>query len=412
MAVYTTNGHADGDVKGNIDFVGCHFDHPQREGIVMMHKPADGALVRFTDCEVIEPGAADKKISPVVFQGGHGNRLPLGGVEFANLTIVDSLGRQPLALQDWAGGLGVEKVSGKLRLRGQDGAERVVDLTPEVLKAWMPETAFLRFPQYPVKNLKPLVPGADAKAFDLGKARMRGNLVWLLYAEAGQAVSCVVRYGQVGKYAARPMPVRAVAPSGKVAGTVNAEFMKDTPFGFTAPETGVYRISAEPGGNWAALANSSHPVCLTSAVEPIPFFAMIGEFWFWVPAGVEQFAIKCFGDGTEGNKVSLYDGTGKLFEEKDDITRPYQFVVKRPAGSPGEAWRMVIARGTTAFLEDFHVVMEGLPPLLAPTREGLLVPARVSEAVARCQGRCAPARGEPRRHETTYWVDLLHRGRR
>ncbi len=374
VGLVTTNGHADGDVKGTVEFVGCQIEQPENDGIMIGQKPADGIQVRFTDCTLIEPAMKKPDTAPVVFQGRHGNRLPMGGVEFRNLTIVDPLGRQPLALHDWAGGLGIERVTGNLQLRGKDGQAQTVEITPERLKAWMPQTAFLRFRDYPVKSLKPLVPQAEPKSFDLGSVRLRRSALWLLYAEKGQTVRCDVRYGQVGKYAGAPMLVRAVAPSGALAGSLNAAFGETTPLTFAAGETGVYRISAQPGGNWVALAKSSHPVCLTSAGEPIPFFAMTGELWFWVPAGVQEFGIKCFGDGTEGSKVALYNAAGTLVEEKDDITKPHQFAVKRPANAPGEAWRLVFSKGSKAFLEDFAVELQGLPPLLAPSRDGLLVP--------------------------------------
>ncbi|MBI5831993.1 MAG: right-handed parallel beta-helix repeat-containing protein, partial [Armatimonadetes bacterium] len=374
VALYTTNGHADGDPTGSIEFDRCQFIRPEREGLTITDKPADGIQVRFVDCELVDPAMTRPAAMPVTFLARRGARRALGGVALDNLLIADPLGRQPLTLDGWAGALGMEKITGRLRLRGGDGRVKPVDLTAEQLKTWLPASAFITLPPYPAGPLRPLSAETRPDAYGLAAARIRGRGAWLLYARAGEQVSCTVRYGQVGRYDGEPMPITITAPSGQAIAAPAAAFMKDTAVGFAAPETGVYRIVADSGRNQVALSASSQPVCVAGEPDAVAFIAAATTLWFWVPAGVTAFAVTCSGDGQEGVRAALLDAAGRVVEERDDISRPHQFVVKRPAGAPSEAWQLRLAKPSTLAFEDHSVQMQGIPPLLAASRDALLVP--------------------------------------
>ena len=61
-------------------------------------------------------------------------------------------------------------------------------------------------------------------------------------------------------------------------------------------------------------------------------------------------------------------------EEKDNIGQAHQFLAA-PKGSPqGEIWSLRFDKPSAGVLEDFYVQLQGIPPLLSPTREGLLRP--------------------------------------
>jgi len=357
-----------------VEFTRCRFVRPER-GIWVRHKPADGLALRFEDCDLIDPAPSHPTTAPVTLSAQRGAKHPVGGLELRNLTVTDALGRVPLALDGWAGGLGVQKVSGRLRLRGKDGAEEIVELTPERLAAWLPESALIGILPYPATPLRPLEPGADPTAFGLAQAKVRGRGTWLIHASAGDSVRCTLRYGQVGSYAGEPMPATVTAPSGAVAASVKAAFKADTELSFEARETGLYRLVADAGRNHVALSASSHPASVTADGEPLAFIAAAGTLWFWVPADVATFAVVCAGDGQEGVRASLLDAGGRLVEERDNISRPHQFVVKRAPGAAGEAWQLRLAKPSALAFEDFVVQLQGVPPLLAGARQGLLTPA-------------------------------------
>ena len=374
VGLSTTNGGPNGDPTGRIEFVGCRFERPERRGIEVRDKPADGIALSFVDCELIEPAPTQPTATPILLSARRGARHALGNVTFDRVLVRDALGRAPLGLDGWTGSLPVERVSGRLRLAGADGVERTVELTPDQLKVWLPESGLLSLPAYPDKPLQPLVTPITGAPYSLASARIRGKGTWLLHAAAGDSVACALRYSQVGRYDGDPMRVTIAAPSGRALPPVTAAFGQETPIRFTAPETGTYRLAADSGRNQVALSASTHPVAVTGDDGTMAFCAADATLWLWVPAGVQQFAVTCFGDGAEGVRASLLDATGKVIDSQDNIGRPKQFTVRRPAGSPGEAWRLALARPTAMAFEDFGVQIQGVPPLLSPAREALLVP--------------------------------------
>jgi hypothetical protein len=125
-----------------------------------------------------------------------------------------------------------------------------------------------------------------------------------------------------------------------------------------------------------AIVSSSHPVSLTGDGQSVDLIGTQGQLFFWVPAGATEFAVRVVGEGGEGIKTGLYDATGKLVEEKDDISAMHQFLATLPQPSTGEVWSLRLAKATNLYLEDYHVDLRGLPPLLAPSKEAVLLAVR------------------------------------
>src|SRR5690606_21291243 len=105
------------------------------------------------------------------------------------------------------------------------------------------------------------------------------------------------------KYTGDKMPVKVTTPSGKAISVDSVPFKQSATCAFTAPETGVYRITCDPGANFVTVDQSSHQVCLTSEGAPIRLMAATGDFYFWVPAGIEKWAVGVSGGGP-GEPVS------------------------------------------------------------------------------------------------------------
>jgi len=73
----------------------------------------------------------------------------------------------------------------------------------------------------------------------------------------------------VARYSGDPIPVIVVAPSGKEIARREAPFQAETGVEFVAPETGIFRIQANPGLNYLQVASSSHPLSLSAEEGPI-----------------------------------------------------------------------------------------------------------------------------------------------
>jgi hypothetical protein len=113
---------------------------------------------------------------------------------------------------------------------------------------------------------------------------------------------------------------------------------------------------------------------LTSEGGPIRMFASQGDLYLYVPAGTREFGVKLYGEGTgEGIKAALYGPDEELVEEKDDIAAAHQFTIELPEGAKGEVYHLKLSKATNVFLEDYYLDVLGVPPLLAPSREALLV---------------------------------------
>ena len=204
------------------------------------------------------------------------------------------------------------------------------------------------------------------------KARLREAADWALWSEAGREVSFTVRVQPVGKVEVRSVPVSCVSPSGQSIALKGEGTDAERTYTFRAPETGAYHLSAIPGSLSAELTSASAPASILGAGRPTHLVYTSGDFYVWVPQGTRSFAVKVIGGGTERVKAALFDPSGKLVQEKDDIDRATQFAVDLPQPSTGAAWKLRIARPSHGVLEDFTIEVQGVPALLASSPSALL----------------------------------------
>ena len=100
-----------------------------------------------------------------------------------------------------------------------------------------------------------------------------------------------------------------------------------------------------------------------------------GTFFFWVPAGSRSFGVRVSGEGVgEAVRAALVDRSGQIVEQVDNVAATHQFEVDLPKPSAGEAWSLVLSKPTRIPMEDQHIDLRGIPPLLAGSKEGLLRP--------------------------------------
>ena len=121
--------------------------------------------------------------------------------------------------------------------------------------------------------------------------------------------------------------------------------------------------------------SSSHPRNLVADDGPIQLIAGGGTLYVWVPKGTTEFGIVASGGGGgEGVRAALYNPAGELVQEEDDAGGAVLLrgVLDQP--SDGEAWRLEVLRPTELFFEDHSISVRGIPPLLAPSPEALLMP--------------------------------------
>lgn len=376
VAIHTRNGGAEGAVRGEIGFTNCRFEDAGANGIEIASKPASGARVRFDRGRIADPAEAPGASAPIRFTSRPGDTEPVGGVEFADTILRVAPDRPPMQYQDRFGA-GIAEITGRLIIeRGKERDAATIDRA--FLAAVLPTASLDVIAPFPMAGvrLEPLAPSAGGATPPTHK--LRGEAMLLLHAKQGDAVALRLHCRPVtSKGAPNPMPVHIAGPSGAAIMTLKAQPGQDVPCEFTAPETGVFRVHCEPGRDWMRVVSSSHPVCVSGAERPVHFIGTSCDLFFLAPAGTKEFAMRICGDNDgERVKASVFDASGNKVWDEDSISAMRSYAGKPADPSRDEVWRLRVEKPSQGVLEDFHVDLRGIPPLLAFRREDLLRPAR------------------------------------
>lgn len=375
---FITGNRGDAAVTGTMVFDRCVVRRSASAGFLISDNPTHGCAITVKDC-VIENAAADSPLqAPIMFMSRSGAADPVGNVVFSNVVVRDRLDRAPMQYVDGGGGVPLGGISGEL-IVVQKGNRETIALTHDVLANWMPQIAIKQIPHVDISGMefRPVadIPPTDTGAIRLARFRNAANLI--AYATKGDTVEFTVRHGQVGKYAGSPVAVKVTSPSGESVLDTSGEAFTDTPMSFTAPTTGIYHIRIDAGANWGQVADSSHPMLLSSAGQAIRLYLSPGDYYIWVPEKTADFGVRVFGEGMgEGVKATLIDPAGTVFEQVDNMAQTHQFEVSLPPGAQGQVWTLRLERPSQMAMEDHYVDIRGIPPLLAPSEGALLKPVK------------------------------------
>ena len=377
----TTRNNTPGSVKGSIDFENCTFKSTAESPVQFLDKPADVCPITLKNCTIIGPENDNAALPVIQFTARTGVVGKIGGVTFDQCMVKSAVGHPVMSFYDASYVGSVDNVTGTLQVH--QGDERVdYRLNAALIQKWMPpsEAGNITSYQTDAARLQPLDTSATINSTPRRIVRQRALSRYLLYASRGDKVSVQLTYHQLVRYTGDKMPVTVKSPSGKVIPVAVVPFKQSAKCEFTAPETGVYRISCDPGANFVTVDKSSHRLCLTSEGAPIRLMAATGDFYFWVPAGVEKWAVGIFGGGV-GERVSakLYDPSGKQVWSEQNIEKPKLYTGIRKQHTLGELWLLVLDRPTEGGFEDHYVQLVGIPAVLALTPGEMLVPVEAPE---------------------------------
>ncbi|MCE5241449.1 right-handed parallel beta-helix repeat-containing protein [bacterium] len=377
---FVTNGTAEAAVPGKVELINCEFtgNGGSAFGLVGNPPPPVGCRITVQGCRFLDNAVTKPAEAPIVFGTRQGADLDVGGVTFTDVVVRDPVARNPMVFVDMASGLNVSDVTGNLILE-KDGRQQKVELTRELLGQWMPVIVLKKIPRIHPKGMAfaPLQAPAAGQKLALGSWRLRKAGAACVWARQGDAVTVTISSGQIGRYAANPVAVVVTSPSGQEVTKVQAPFGQESPISFTAPETGLYLLRSDAGGNYAVYTASTHPFNLCYDGEAIHFISSTGTLYFYVPAGTKEFGLRVNGEGLgEGVKATLTNGAGEVVQEKDNVARTDMFTVELPQPSPGGTWSLKLEKPSAMAMEDYYIDPLGIPPLLAPSKECLLKPAQ------------------------------------
>ncbi|MFW6155803.1 MAG: hypothetical protein ACOC7J_00675 [Armatimonadota bacterium] len=373
----TTGNAPDQTVGGYIEFVDCEFVTPRLNGITVRDKPVEGLDLSFENCVVDRPAQEDAEIAPIVFTSRQRAVRDVGGVHFDGLVLRDPIERDPLDYASMALGVNLTDVTGAIILE-RDGEREEITLTEQLLAQWAPRSEVPNIPLLRLADFE-FVPVADDTPADPHYAPegfyIRRTNSAALYAQDGDQVVVTARFEQVGQKSGRTAAITVFSPSGDEVASGDIPFQDEDQVSFTAPETGLYEVRGEPGGNRLSFTDSTHPLNLSTDGAPVRLIYGGGELYLWIPEGTEEFGVVATGEGSgEGIKIGLFNAEDELVQEEDDVAAAVLLhdVLDQP--SEGEAWRIEISRPGELFFEDHSLSVRGVPPLLAPSPEALLMP--------------------------------------
>ncbi len=370
--INTGNGEPQTCVPGSVEVLDCRFESSEQAGIVVSNKPAQGCRLRFEGCRIIDAAQDRSELSPVLFTTSSGSTLSIGGVEFADVIVVDSHDRRPLRYNDQAGGLKLAQLSGALTVERQ-GQRTAYPLDQKTLDAWFPFQAFKEFPPFNMADLcwEAIPPASQPQPDWNCTARQRGHGEFILWAQAGQEIAFTLGLKRVGQSGTPEMSVAVITPSGERNSLPRITDEGQRPYTFQAGQAGLHRLVCEPGAGTVQVIYSNLPISLYSERAPFHLLGATGDLYFCVPAGVTEFGIRVSGAGEgESVKAAVYNPDGQKVGEEDNI-EGHQFLLHRPPAAETETWRLQLAKPSQGIVEDHYVRLQGIPPILATHPDAL-----------------------------------------
>ena len=369
FAVVTGNGEGRA-VGGFIKAVNCRFEGGNGAAVSLANMPPDGLKVILEDTAIVNPIPDKPTTSPFQIVARQGALEPVGNLELKDVLLVDPIERKPLNFQSWSPGIGLGTVTGNLILE-RGGKRTAIDLTPEQLEAWVPQIKAQQVPSYSIKGRR-FEPSGLPGELKPPLSRVRNATDYRLYAAQGEAVKLTIQSHQLAKYTGDAVKITVKDSAGQVVADAKVPFMGSGDLAFTAPATDTYLVIVDPDRNLAQVTATDHPLVLTSESIPIHFLGSTPELYFLVPANTPKFGLTVMGDNAaEGVKATVYDPAGNAVWSADNISEP-QVYVHEGAVAKDEVWRLKLEKPSSLTLEDYHLVLHGIPPFVGGSAAGLL----------------------------------------
>jgi hypothetical protein len=363
-------------VSGLIELINCRFEDVGTTAITIASTTPRGVRLRMVNCTLADPAEQSKLAAPILLQTRPDSLEPFGAIEFAGVTVRERIDR-PLIKYDDPAGVSLVDVTGTITVE-RNGQRREFRLDEPTLAKLIPLDSATRIPRWPL-NKTPLAV-AQPSTFTGGKLpalRLRNEALFLVPARQGEIVNLRLASQPVGRAGGKAVPVRIVSPSGKQVKRWSVEFLQEAEAEFTAAETGVYRVECQPGSHTVRMASSSHAPLIAGHSGPVHLLNTSGEFYFVVPAGAQECAVRFWGEGDlERVSAVVFDPAGVQVWKQDDISTAQSCQIQRKDAGRDEVWRFKLSRPKIGVLEDHYVEMRGVPTVFGFRPDGLLAPAR------------------------------------
>jgi len=369
LGVVTGNGEGRA-VGGYLKAVNCRFEGGANSAISLASMPPTGLKVILEDTVIAYPLPERPTTAPIQIIARRGSLEATGNLELKNVTLIDPVDRKPLSFQSWSPGVGLGTVTGNLIVE-RNGQRADVALTPEQIQAWVPQSKAQQVPSYSMAG-RTFQPAGLPGELMPPTARVRNATDYRLYAKQGDAVKLTVQSHQLAKYTGEAVKLTVKDAAGEVVAQGSVPFQGTGDLSFTAPATGTYLLVVDPDRNLASITACTNPLVLTAESAPIHFLGAAPELYFLVPAGTAKFGLTVMGDNAaEGVKATVYAPDGSVAWTVDNAAEPAVYV-HEGAAAKDEVWRIKLEKPSALTLEDYFLVLHGIPPFVGASAAGLL----------------------------------------
>ena len=366
-AVVSMNPKEDNPAGGFVKFVNCRIENTSDCGIELRSLYSNGWKVIFENCIVENTSLRQPGRSPVIISLSPNSTYNTGNVEFKNCTVMDKMKRPLMQLNNLAGKLVVEKVSGNINYNGKN-----IDMAKYIKANKMDVPNVLAIAPLELKELFP-VDGYVLQKIRKTQPRLifRRKTRFLIASEKDKTVKFNFKYDRISRRVRQTvMKVYLTSPSGKATKLKDAVLNKNNSYSFTATEKGVYKISCNPGGQKLQIKDCNSPFSVAMPEKGmLALYRPQGRIYFGIPAEVKEFSIQISGENAETVSGKIYIGK-KLVASADHISAPKVFSIKC---KPAKKTRVASIVLTNA-VEDARVKLPvPLLPLFAADKSELMV---------------------------------------
>ncbi len=310
-----------------------------------------------------------------------------GGFSFKNVEIVDACESAPdplLLLRDVSSEcVGYDKITGeltttKLNADGSVKSSAVLDMNDESFLKLFPQLAARKVLAYDFSMLnrqedaklsQELAQAWSGDVMTKGGFRVRGGGPYYFHAKAGAKFWWILQQRKIGNYPVEPVKTTVTLPSGVKEELEDLQpTCEPTRYFYEAKEDGWYRIDLAFGASTVELT-SEYPI-MTAARPSLNVCGTTGTFKFYVPKDAKDLGLRVIGSPAEHVDVTLFDPDGVEVAKMEDVdslgvwTAPLDETGQKPIAPKSGFWTVRFDRPKNAVLEDYVVVLLGVPALL------------------------------------------------
>ncbi len=367
----TVGNGPENTLVGDMSVRNCTFENDGR-GIHIQGKSVDGLKLVFDNTllickkpeQTVKPGRME---SPIQLRSRVTDESPNGNIHFGKMYIKYDTIIDPLTFADHSmEGFGLSDVTGVFTIEKNGKTSSLL-----IDKKWCdknyPRQTIRFVPQIPLDKAEIVPFSAVTKKPSVLKLRNKGT--WLALAKKGEEVKLTFREQPVGRHDPAGVDAMVTDPSGKTRKyKLACSFRENSVVSFKAEKSGLYEINISVGPHSISLIDYNVPTVATGK-GILSLVSCTGDFWFDVPKGTKEFAVRIVGQGAEKVKVTLFDPSGKERWSKDNIDRLEAWFTEEGKTPESGLWRIRFARPTEGVLEDFIVGLRGVPSALLTAPE-------------------------------------------